>query len=224
MLRGDMSEPFRRIRHSTGLRGPQGFDIDLHWHATFAWCWPGADRGLWASKRPLELAGRSLSALAAHDELVVACVHGIRANLIAPIRWVTDSMLLLRDESFDWDAVVARARELLVEPLLVMPFTYLRDRFEAPIPVWVLNALAERQPRYLEQQWLDSRMELGESRTVAAHYGAYLRTARADHRARRYVGGLPGHLSALLGCNSSKELPGEVVRRGTSRVRKALAR
>ncbi len=214
MLRGEMSEAFRRIRHSTGLRGPEGFDIDLHWHATFASCWPGADRGLWSSKRPLELGGRSLSALSAHDELVVACVHGIRANLIAPIRWVTDSMLLMRDQSFDWDAVVARARELVVEPLLVLPLTYLRDRYEAPIPAWVLAALAQRRAGYLEQEWLESRMELGEKRTVAAHYGGYLRTAYADHGVQRYVGGLPGHLSALLGCSSSKELPGEVVRRG----------
>jgi hypothetical protein len=119
--------------------------------------------------------------------------------------------------------MVARARELLVEPLLVMPLTYLRDRYAAPIPEWVLDALGDRRAGYLEQQWLESRMELGESRTVAAHYGGYLRTAHADHGVQRYVGGLPGHLSALLGCSSSKELPGEVVRRGTSRVRKALA-
>jgi hypothetical protein len=224
MLRGEISEPFRRIRHGTGLRGPEGFEIDLHWHASYAWCWPGADAGLWASRRPLELGGRSLSALAAHDELVVACVHGLRANRIAPIRWVTDSVLLMRDESFDWDAVVARARELVVEPLLVMPLTYLRERFDAPIPAWVLGALGARRAGYLEQQWLESRMELGESRTVAAHYGGYLRTAHADHGLRRYVGGLPGHLSALLGCGSSKELPGEVLRRGTSRVKRVLVR
>jgi hypothetical protein len=224
MLDGDMSEPFRRIRHSTGLRGPEGFDMDLHWHATYAWCWPGADAGLWASKRPLQLGGRSLSALAAHDELVVACVHGLRANIIAPIRWVTDSVLLMHDESFDWDAVVARARELVVEPLLVMPLTYLHDRFAAPIPEWVLGALGARRAGHLEQQWLESRMELGESRTVAAHYGGYLRTAHADHGLQRYVGGLPGHLAALLGCRSSKELPGEVARRGTARVKKALGR
>ena len=174
----------------------------------------GRRRGRWSSA-----AARCQRSQPTTSSSSRACT-GSAANLIAPIRWVTDSMLLMRDQSFDWDAVVARARELVVEPLLVLPLTYLRDRYEAPIPAWVLAALAQRRAGYLEQEWLESRMELGEKRTVAAHYGGYLRTAYADHGVQRYVGGLPGHLSALLGCSSSKELPGEVVRRGAARLRR----
>ena len=57
---GALPESFLRFRHGAPLHGPAGFEVDLHWHATCAWCWPDADRGLWATTRPLELLGRDV--------------------------------------------------------------------------------------------------------------------------------------------------------------------
>ena len=220
MRRGEVPASFRRLRHSTGLTGPDGFDIDLHWHATYAWCWPGADRDLWADARPLELGGRSLLALSAPDELIVACVHGCLANLIAPIRWVSDSVLVMRSVAMSWDTLVRRARDLLVEPHLARALGYLRTRFDAPVPEWVFAALGQRRPGYFERQWLVSRMDLRETRTLAAHYGAYLRGARAETGFQRYVGGVPNHLVYQLGCDSTSELSGELARRAAARLRR----
>jgi hypothetical protein len=223
MHQGQMSEAFRRIRHSTGLTGPAGHDIDLHWHATYAWCWPGADTGLWSSARPFELGGRQVRALAAADELIVACVHGFLVNdLVAPIRWVTDSVMLVRSGALDWQALVARARELAVEPQLALALGYLR-RFE-PVPDWVFAALAERRPGYFERHWFASRTDLQPNRSLAAHYGSYLRGARSDPPFRRYVGGLPSHVTVLLGCDSVGEAGSQVVTRGAARVKRALSR
>jgi hypothetical protein len=224
LLRGELPDPFRRIRHSTGLRGPQGYDIDLHWHATFAWCWPGADRGLWSSGRELQLGGRSLLALAPTDELIVACIHGLLANVIAPVRWITDSVLVMRTDGFDWDAVVARGRELAVEPHLAVALGYLADRFAAPVPRWVRSALEARTPGYFERAWLASRIELRSERSLAAHYGGYLRGARTDAPFRRYVGGLPGHVTVLLGCETPSEVWSQAAGRSVARVRRALGR
>jgi hypothetical protein len=224
MHRGEMTEPFRRIRHSTGLSGPAGYDIDLHWHATYAWCWPGADDGLWSAVRPFELGGRSVLALVAADELIVACVHGFLVNVVAPIRWVTDAVMLMRSCAIDWHALVARGRELVVEPQLALALDYLRERFDAPVPEWVLAALHERRPGYFEREWFASRADLQPNRTLAAHYGSYLRGAHADAPFRRYVGGLPSHVTVLLGCDTTSEAAAQLVTRGAARVKRVLAR
>jgi hypothetical protein len=224
MHRGEIPPAFRRLRHGVGMSGPAGFDIDLHWHATYAWCWPGADRGLWATTRPLELGGRKLLALAAPDELVVACIHGLMANLVAPVRWVTDASLVIRTEGFDWSALVGRARELEVEPSLGVALQYLCTRFDACVPPWVQSTLAERHPGYFEREWLAARTELRTSRTIGAHYGAYLRSARMDPVLRRYVGGVPGYVAALLGCESIPELGTQLAGRSAARVKRALSR
>lgn len=220
VCRGDLPESFRRLRHSIGMHGPAGFDVDLHWHAAYAWCWLGADRDLWATTRSFELHGRSLRALSASDELIVDCVHGLRANRVPPIRWVTDAMMVLRSEPLAWDALVRRARDLRVEPHLGLAFEYLRARFAAPIPDSVLGELRERKPGVFEREWFTSRTEGRSRRTLTAHYGGYLRGARGDSGFRRYAGGLPRHLVFLLGCETTAELPGEIARRSVARLRR----
>lgn len=218
LLRGDVPDAFRRVVHSVSLDGRAGFGVDLHWHAAQAWCWPDADRGLWATTRPLELHGRHVQALGAADELIVACVHGLCANPIPPFRWVVDAIMLLRSGPIPWDALVARARELVVEPQLVITFGYLRSRFDAEIPDWVVDALRERRPRYVERQWLDAHVDGRDGRSLAAHYGYYLRGARREPVFQRYVGGLPEHLVYLLGCDSLADLPAELARRTARRL------
>ena len=220
LRRGEVPDAFRRIRHSAPLYGPGGGEIDLHWHATYAWCWPGADRGLWASSRPVELRGRRVRALAPADELVVACVHGLRPNAVPPIRWVADAVVVMQSEPVAWDALVDRARELRVSPHLVLAFDYLRNRFDAPVPDRVVHALRSQRQGYFERRWFSARLDDRPTRTIASHYGGYLRGARADTGFRRYAGGLPEHLVYLLGCDAAADLPGEVGRRATARLRR----
>jgi hypothetical protein len=216
---GTLPESFRRFRHGAPLVGPAGFDVDLHWHAAEAWCWPGADRGLWATTRPLELQGRQVRALAPGDELVLACVHGLHWNPVPPMRWVADAVTVIRSEAIAWPRLVQRARELLVEPQLVLAFEYLRHRFEAPVPEWVMRELHHRRPGHFERAWLDSLLHGRDMRSLAAHYGRYLRGARTDSGLRRWAGGLPDHLVHLLGSESTTQLPAEIGRRATARIR-----
>jgi hypothetical protein len=220
LRRGVVPGPFRRLRHSVGLRGPAGHEIDLHWHATYAWCWPGADHGLWATTREFGLQGRTLRALSAADELMVACVHGLLVNdEVPPIRWLTDAVMVLRSEPIEWEGLLDRARAMRVEPQLALALGYVRVRFDAPVPEWVLVALRERRPGFFERQWLVARVDGHEKRSLAAHYGGYLRGARAETRLRRYAGGLPEHLAFLLGCESTARLPTEIYRRANVRIR-----
>jgi len=111
-----------------------------------------------------------------------------------------------------------------VEPQLVLAFEYLRRRFDAPIPASVFDALRARQPGRFELAWLDSLLRRGDSRSLAAQYGRYLRGARADAGMRRWVGGLPEHLTYLLGCDSPRRLPAEITSRVTTRALRSLPR
>jgi hypothetical protein len=117
-----------------------------------------------------------------------------------------------------WEALVARARELRVEPHLVLAFGYLRSRFDADVPDWVIDALRDRRPGYFERQWFDAHVNGRDRRSFAAHYGYYLRGARRESGFQRYVGGLPDHLVYLLGCDSRAELPAELWRRTARRL------
>jgi hypothetical protein len=215
---------FLRFRHSVPLRGPAGFEVDLHWHATYVSCWPGADAALWETTRPLTLQGRCVRALAPEDELIVTCVHGLGWNQVAPIRWIADALTLMHRAPIDWDAVTARASAQRVEPLLALTFELLRTRFDAPVPVAVVTSLRDRRPGYFERHWLDSVIAAHGRRHLAARYGEYLRSAQGDSGLRRWVGGLPQHLVYLFDCHSATELPAETWRRVTSRVRDRLVR
>jgi hypothetical protein len=214
---GDVPDSLRRIIHGLPLYRA-GFGVDVHWHAAPAWCWPDADFGLWTTTRALELHGRPVQALGAADELVVACVHGLRPSPVPPIRWIVDAMMVLRSGPIPWDALVARARELLVEPHLILTFEYLRSRFDAEIPDWVIGALRERRPRYLERRWFEANVNGRDPYSLAAHYGYYLRGARRESGFRRYAGSLPEHLVFLLGCESTADLPAELARRARRRL------
>jgi hypothetical protein len=216
--RGEVPEAFRGVRAGVSLHHSDGSSVDLHWHATHAWCWPGADAGLWGGISQLELLGRRVGRLTSGDELIVSCVHGLRPNDIPPIRWVADAALLVRHGSVEWGDLITRARALLVEPFVVQAFDYLRSRFDAPIPAWVVAGLRQRRVGYLERRWFESRLDDGENRSLAAHYGGYLRSVVPERGLRRYAGGLPEHLVYLLGCESARDLPAEIGRRAASRT------
>jgi hypothetical protein len=219
---GVLPTEFLRFRHSADLHGSGGAEVDLHWHATEAWCWPGADDALWASSRPIEVGGRVVRALMPEDELLVACVHGVRWNPVPPLRWAADVLTILRSGPIDWVVVVEHARELRVEPLVQMTLRYVHERYDA-VPVGVLDALAARRPGWAERHWIAALIDPSLTRSFAAQYGRYLRSVPDNTPFRRYVAGLPEHLVYLLGRDSVRELPGELTRRLARRARRTLA-
>ncbi len=218
---GRLPPGFLRFRSGVDLRGRSRAEVDLHWHATDASCWPGADAVLWESSRPVEIAGRRVRVLAPEDELLVACVHGMRWNPVPPLRWAADALTILRSETVDWDRVAAHAEELRVEPLVAAPLRFLHDRYDA-VPAHVLTRLDRRPVGWAERRWIETIVEPPTTRSFAAQYGRYLRSARHDSGLRRYVGGVPEHLVYLLGRESLRELPGELARRLARRVRRSV--
>jgi Uncharacterised nucleotidyltransferase len=110
------------VSHAVMVRLPNGREIDIHrspYHMAFQ---PHHVRPLFERLRPLAAGVIAPGAPACFtlgdaDQLLHTFAHGLRANDVAPIRWVVDAAMILRcaGGSFDWDLFMAEARRLELE-------------------------------------------------------------------------------------------------------------
>jgi hypothetical protein len=144
----------RRAKHSESLSGPNGFDLDLHWEALFK---VGSDSSLWRSARPGVLGDAPVLVPGLADQLLHACVHGTGFTP-APMRWITDAMLILRasDGELDWEHLIAAAREHHASRNLHRALSVLVTDFDAVIPREALSRLARIPVSPIER--LESRV------------------------------------------------------------------
>jgi Uncharacterised nucleotidyltransferase len=101
----------RRGHEATFTRRDGAVTIELHWDvAPWFFTCPVDLEGMWARREPLELAGRTVSNLAAEDLLLVLCIHGSK-HLWARLQWIADTAELVRVRpGVDWDRVHDHAR------------------------------------------------------------------------------------------------------------------
>jgi putative nucleotidyltransferase-like protein len=136
----------RRVLHSVPLRGPEGLGFELHWEALPS---RGDDSGLWQAAHRGQLGGAPVLVPARADQLLHACLHGTGWSP-APMRWITDSMLVLRaaDHPLDWAHAVSGARAYRASRTFARCLSLLVTEFEAEVPEWVLGELrSDRAPK-----------------------------------------------------------------------------
>jgi hypothetical protein len=97
--------------HATALVRPNFPEIDIHrspYHRSFSACFvvPLFDR--------LVSIGPHTFTLGPEDQLLHTIAHGTRSNVVSPLRWVVDAVLILRQASdhFSWELLVAEAVRL----------------------------------------------------------------------------------------------------------------
>ncbi len=102
-----------RDSHGFGFSGPDGAEIDLHWHLLHQGRSVELGEAFRAAALEAEIAGVRCRATSVEDTLVIAVGHGTSWARNAAVRWVGDVALLLRDHgaALDWDAVVRRCRQ-----------------------------------------------------------------------------------------------------------------
>jgi hypothetical protein len=139
---GKLAESFRRFRHALAMDNPTGRELDFHWHVLFTCCRPGADDDFWAASVPLEREGAPLRVLAAADQFLHVCAHGVTWNDVVPIRWIADALTILRrSPDFDWHRLMRQTeRRRLLLPMRDA-LRYLASHLAAPIPETVLHSL-----------------------------------------------------------------------------------
>ena len=135
-----------RFRHSVSFIRDTERELDLHWHVLFDCRCREADAEFWSAAVPLGLDGIETRTLCPTDHLIHVCAHGLAWNELPPIRWIADSMeLLRRPETIRWDRLLEHARRFRLSLGLRSAFRLLVDEYDAPIPVAVLESL-ERLP------------------------------------------------------------------------------
>ncbi len=152
-----LSDRHYDYHQSMEFRNSEGRDIDLHGHFLVDACNEHADRWFWSSSVPFEFMGTETRQLDATALLLHVVVHGMRPNRDPPIRWIADAMTILSNAERDirWPDIVAFARAQCLTYRLHLGFSYLVDRFSAPIPSFVLSQL--RAARLSWTEWAEHK-------------------------------------------------------------------
>lgn len=222
-LRGSREGYFRRLRtfHALPLVSPDGLELDLHRYMLEENCYPGADARLLGRLREGVVDGLRVTTLSAEDQVINACVHGVRWDPVPPLRWVLDAVMAIRTagDAFDWGYLEGEAAERGVSLAMAAALSFARD-FEPSIPAATIEALM-RVPRGRLERW-DFRFQQG-GYSAPVQIGRYVtRYLRLSSRrsAYRKIREFPTYLAAMWELDSARSVPAE----GVKRVWKAVRR
>jgi len=139
-----------RFRHAAPFRGPNGDEIDLHWHIMFTNCSTQADALFWRNTQPVTFRDVATSAPVPTLAMLHTLAHGLHPNTETPIRWIADTLTLLRDPqaAIDWPLFCRTAGMLGLSHRVLPALTYLQECHGQEIRATVLETLgkARRTP------------------------------------------------------------------------------
>jgi len=216
-----------RTLHSMAMDNAAGRCVDLHWHLTPTSLAMDATGDFWAASLPERIGGVEVRRLDPAHELFHALEHGLRNNLVPPLRWVADATTILRQvPDIDWTRLAAAA----VQHRLLLPvregLRYLVELLDAPVPPEVLAHL-DRMPvsrRDRVEHWVRvSAHPTAAWATMARYWFAWLRHAPADAGVLGKVAGFPGYLAQRFDAENRRDLARVTAAKGRRRLRIWLA-
>jgi hypothetical protein len=141
------------ITHAMQFVHWDGATIDLHRFATRSRMTVSANAWFARDRLPLDFLGLEVRRMTPTRELTLTIQHGVRWNIETPVRWIADAVVLLREhhEAIDWDDIGRFAREHALAPRLLAGLSHLRDVYDAPIPLEVVDAIGRRKPGLIER-------------------------------------------------------------------------
>ncbi len=145
------------IRHAWGFQNARKQQLDLHWHVLIECRTPDADDDFWTGAVPVQAQKVRTHALNPTDQLLHVCVHGAAWSFVPSLRWIPDALMILRvaAEQIEWLRLTQQAQKRRLTLALGHALAYLRDAFDAPVPVFVLNELAQTRVSDAEQKlWI----------------------------------------------------------------------
>jgi hypothetical protein len=204
------------VRHESD---PQ---LDLHWHVFQECLDPDADLDLWDSSVPVLNRDVETRALSSADQFLHICVHGMEWNVVAPMRWVADAMIVLSETpDLDWERVLQQARKRGFILVLQIMLLYLRSLVDAPIPSHVIEQLQSLPVTQIERDWMKIRTRGISQLTVRdlfkVRFGLYKRSALSAHFHPKCLG-FPRYMQLIWGMDHWWELPQRGVRTVLNRL------
>lgn len=132
----------RQFQHGVGLRHPSGHGLDLHWNMLTFNLGPAIDDSIFTAARTVDFEGISYPVPDPADLLLHICVHGFAWDRLAPIRWIPDSILLLRAHpDLNWARLLAATRARNLAAIVLPTLDYLESLFPGTVPPHVLTHL-----------------------------------------------------------------------------------
>lgn len=96
---------------------------------------------LWGRAITLKVHGEDCLSLCSSDQLFHVLAHGLRSNPLPPIRWIADSVIIIRSGSIDWERFLYLATYLRCRLTMLHGLAYLVEKFDIDIPSHVIASL-----------------------------------------------------------------------------------
>lgn len=190
-----------RYGRAAAFRDSSGWELDLHWQAFFE----GLRRSeidLWQNASRVDFHGLTLSVPAKGVMLTHLIVHGMRWNPDPPIRWIPDSIEVIRGmDDTDWQVVLELAGAYRLRLTLGYALKFLKEDFNIHIPGPLLQELAALKPGFTERYLFREHMRTEAERLPEAFwprlrylFGVYLRQSGRSGLLPNLIG-FPGFLA-----------------------------
>lgn len=122
---------------SLELTHKDGGEIDLHWYPLHEGISQHVNDRFWHNAEKMEIGDLELLRPSASDLLLHVIVHGLRANLVAPLRWAADAVMVIRRDgnTIDWAELDEFSASIKVNARLHLGLSLLTEAFNIDIPM-----------------------------------------------------------------------------------------
>ena len=216
-----------RFYGGCGLYDAEQQSLDLHWHLGLPFLIPGyeerSDEDFWAAAEPFTLGGVTTRMLCPADTLLHVCVHGAWSGSNASLRWIADTLTVIRraGDDLDWGRFTSQVARRRLALLVHDPLRYLVEVFDAQVPAAVLAEIAlmpttrrERICRRRSIADVEGTSLAARARTAACEWG---RTSGKWGRVRA-AREMPSFFQHTWSLESPWRVPGAAVRKFAHRA------
>ncbi|MBC8040473.1 MAG: nucleotidyltransferase family protein, partial [Opitutaceae bacterium] len=128
-------------------------EVDMHWCVLHDFNIAWSDEALWSGSQTRAFDGMTLRFLRAEDQILHLCSHGMRYNVVAPLRWLADVAMVLRREGhrLDLDYLLREAgRREMINPVK-LTFAWLEKYLDLPCAPLLRRGVRRMNPPWEER-------------------------------------------------------------------------
>jgi hypothetical protein len=141
-MHGVLGQNILRYNHAEHFINDSRQNLDLHWHLLDLCLETNADDSFWDASIAGKFDSIDVRLLNPADQLLHVCVHGLMWSDVPGIRWIPDSLAIIRKvPTLDWNRLLIQAQDRDLRLFVRSALNYLVSRFSAPVPAEVMLAV-----------------------------------------------------------------------------------
>ena len=150
---GEVSNARLEATHGAQFLNPDGYDVDLHWHALGSYLSVDLDKHFWDGAFPTDVHGSPTHMLNPAEQLCHVVAHGLRATN-PPLRRLADVAMIMRSAGtgMDWDRLGWMSARLEITLHLLDTLHYLESQIGTPVPGEAFHVLRRNVPSPSERR------------------------------------------------------------------------